>query len=198
MIETFQEFLTRKASISPAEYEALQPFVLIKTFQPGEFVLLEGNVCNHHLFVEKGLLRSFTVDESGKEHILQFAPESWFIGDRGSYYFHEPSEISIQAVEATSVAMFDQEFIEKAMCTTPGYSIFNERLLQNHIRQLQTRITLLLSASAEKRYLHFIDTYFDLTLRIPQWMIASYLGITPESLSRVRKELATRHQRSTS
>lgn len=195
MTETFEEFLARKAAMSSQEYEALKPFVQIKHFQPGAFILMEGDVCNHHLFVEKGLLRSYTIDEAGKEHIIQFAPENWFIGDRGSFYFHEPSEINIQAVEPTDLAMFGQDFVEAAMCSSPAYNLFNERLLQNHIRQLQTRINLLLSASAEKRYLHFIETYFDLTLRIPQWMIASYLGITPESLSRVRKELAKRHQR---
>lgn len=194
-MESFQDFLARKASMSAEALELVKDFVTVRRFKPGEFVLMAGDVCHHHIFVEKGLLRSYTVDESGKEHIIQFAPENWFIGDRGSYYFHEPSEINIQAVEATEVAMFDQSFVEKAMCSSPTYGVFNERLLQHHIRQLQTRINLLLSASAEKRYLHFIETYFDLTLRIPQWMIASYLGITPESLSRVRKELATRHQR---
>lgn len=192
MMETFKDYLAGRASLTEKEFEGLKPLVRFRHFKPGDFVLVEGDVCTYHLFVEKGLLRSYTVDEAGKEHIIQFAPENWFIGDRGSYYFNQPSEINIQAIEPTDVAMFDQSFLEKAMCTRPEFSVFNERLLQNHVRQLQKRINLLLSASAEKRYLDFIDTYFDLTRRIPQWMIASYLGITPESLSRVRKELATR------
>lgn len=195
MVETFKEFLSRKASVSGKEYEQLKPFILLRHFEPGEFVLIEGDVCKYHIFVEKGLLRSYKVDEAGKEHIIQFAPESWIIGDRGSFYFNDPSEINIQAIEPTDVAMFDQAFVENAMRISSSFGLFNERLLQNHIRQLQSRITLLLSASAEKRYLRFIETYFDLTLRIPQWMIASYLGITPESLSRVRRDLATRNQK---
>jgi CRP-like cAMP-binding protein len=84
-------------------------------------------------------------------------------------------------------------FIEKANEISPEFRTYNEYLLQNHIRQLQNRIDLLIGASAEVRYLEFIKLYPNLTLRVPQWMIASYLGITPESLSRVRKELAKRN-----
>ncbi len=195
MVENFKDYLARHASVSEEEFEMLKPLIQFRRYAPGEFALMAGDVCNHHFFVEKGLLRSYTIDPGGKEHIIQFAPENWFIGDRGSYYFREPSEINIQAIEPTNVVMFDQLFVEKAMCTSAAYSMFNEQLLQNHIRQLQGRINQLLSASAEQRYLHFVDTYFNLTLRIPQWMIASYLGITPESLSRVRRDLATRDQR---
>ncbi|GAA4437687.1 Crp/Fnr family transcriptional regulator [Ravibacter arvi] len=195
MADQFKKYLADKAMLSEDEFRELEPFLTRKHFRPGEFVLLEGDVCKSHIFVESGLLRSYSVDEAGKEHILQFAPENWFIGDRGSYYFGEPSQMNIQAIEPTDVVMFDQLFIEKAMCSNPSYGVFNERLLQNHIRQLQGRINLLLSATAEQRYLHFIETYFDLTFRIPQWMIASYLGITPESLSRVRKDLARKNQK---
>lgn len=195
MTKSFAAYLAEKAALTEQEFELLKPMLVYRHYKSGEFLLHEGDICHGHIFVEKGLLRSYTIDEAGKEHIIQFAPENWFIGDRGSYYFHEPSEMHIQAIEPTNVVLFEQEFVERAMCTSQTYSAFNERLLQNHIRQLQNRINLLLSASAEKRYLHFIETYSDLAMRIPQWMIASYLGITPESLSRVRKELARREQK---
>lgn len=195
MAQKFDEYLAEKSSLTKEEFETLKPLLTYRHYEAGEFLLLEGDVCRYHFFVEKGLLRSYTIDESGKEHIIQFAPENWYIGDRGSYYFNEPSTLNIQAIEDSDVVMFDQGFLEQAMCTSPAFTNFNERLLQNHIRQLQNRINLLLSASAEKRYLSFVETYYDLTTRIPQWMIASYLGITPESLSRVRKELAKREQK---
>ncbi len=89
--------------------------------------------------------------------------------------------------------MFKAEFVKKASEISKSYQVYNELLLQNHILHSQVRINLLLSATAEKRYMNFISLYPDLSLRIPQWMIASYLGITPESLSRVRKELARRN-----
>ena len=93
----------------------------------------------------------------------------------------------------TEVVMFKTEFVKKASEISKSYQAYNELLLQNHILHSQVRINLLLSATAEQRYMNFIGLYPDLSLRIPQWMIASYLGITPESLSRVRKELARRN-----
>jgi CRP-like cAMP-binding protein len=140
--------------------------------------------------VEKGLLRSYVLEEDGKEHVIQFAPENWFIVDRSSVYFNDPSESYIEAIEDTEVVFIGEDFMCHAAEVSPDFGRYNDKLLHNHIRQLQKRITLLLSATAEKRYLSFIEMYPDLLLRVPQWMIASYLGITPESLSRVRKELA--------
>ncbi|NBC03944.1 MAG: Crp/Fnr family transcriptional regulator, partial [Bacteroidetes bacterium] len=84
----------------------------------------------------------------------------------------------------------DEEFINTASEISPQFRKYNERILQNHIRHLQKRIDQLIGSNAEERYLDFLEKYPDLTLRVPQWMIASYLGITPESLSRVRRELA--------
>jgi len=193
MHETLRSHLAQKALLTDAQFDELIPYIVPKHFAAGDFVLMEGEVCHHNFFVGKGLLRSYTIDEAGKEHILQFAPENWIIGDRSSYYFNEPSVMNIQAIEDTEASMMGKDFIENACEISRTFRVYNERALQNHIRHQQFRINLLLSASAEKRYLYFVDTYFDLTLRVPQWMIASYLGITPESLSRIRKDLARRH-----
>ena len=146
-------------------------------------------------FVEIGLLRLYSIDEAGKEHIIQFAPENWFMSERESLYFGNPSDFFIDTLEDTEVVIFDQNFVEKASEISPEFRNYNEYILQNHIRQLQNRINLLVSATAESRYLDFIKLYPDLTLRIPQWMIASYLGVTPESLSRVRKGLVQQNSK---
>ncbi|MCG2418704.1 Crp/Fnr family transcriptional regulator [Aequorivita sp. F47161] len=159
-------------------------------FEKGNIVLRKGDLCKHSFFVEKGLLRSYTLEDNGKEHVIQFAPENWFIVDRSSVYFNDTSEIFIEAVEDTQVVLVNEQFVCRANESSLAFNRFNDKLLHNHIRQLQKRINLLLGATAEVRYLNFIETYPDLLLRVPQWMIASYLGITPESLSRVRKELA--------
>lgn len=152
-----------------------------------------GEVCKHSFFVESGLLRAYTIDESGKTHIIQFAPENWIISDRSSAYFNEPTVLFVDAIEDTSVTLFDNNFSCQLADINPAYLQHNELALHNHIRHQQMRINSLLGATAEARYLDFIHQYPDLTLRVPQWMIASYLGITPESLSRVRKELAKKH-----
>lgn len=192
-MNNFKNYLLNKAGISENDFSTLTQDIEYKTIEKGEFILKAGAVCKHSFFVESGLLRSYTIDENGKEHIIQFASESWIISDRSSLYFDEPSDFYIEAIETTTVVFLNQEFITKACEKSSSFQIFNDKALQNHIRHLQKRINLLLGASAEARYLDFIQLYPDMLLRVPQWMIASYLGITPESLSRVRKELAKRN-----
>jgi len=189
-MDRFKEHLRTKAHLSDTTLAELIPNLQSKTASKGQIILAAGDVCKHSFFVESGLLRSFTIDEQGREHIVQFAPETWIISDRSSVFFNEPSALFIDAIEDTNFILLDEHFICTANDLSPDFARYNELALQNHIRHLQKRINLLLSANAEQRYLNFIELYPDLTLRVPQWMIASYLGITPESLSRVRKNLA--------
>ena len=190
MTQYFSDYLQENANMQEEQLVQLKTKLQFGTFQKGDFVLQEGQVCKQFFYVEKGLLRLYSIDDSGKEHIVQFASEGWFISDRSSVYFNEPSKFFIDAVENTEVVILDEEILHFITQISPQFQIYNEHLLQNHIRQLQNRINLLISASAECRYLDFIKLYPDLMQRVPQWMIASYLGITPESLSRVRKELS--------
>lgn len=192
MLQNFQNYLLVHIQITGSDYTSLLNLVQQKTIQKGAFLLEKGQHCKHSFFIEKGLARFYSIDKEGKEHIIQFAPENWFVVDRASVFFNEPSEYYIDAIEETTVVFLDENFFCTAAEKFPSFSRYNELLLQNHIKHLQNRINLLLSAQAEERYLKFIKLYPDLTLRVPQWMIASYLGITPESLSRVRKELASK------
>lgn len=164
-----------------------------KTVQKGTFLLQANEHCNHGFFVESGLLRQYSIDKKGKEHTISFAPENWFVTDRESVFFNNPSKYFIQAQEDSQVVLIDNNFQESLSKKLPNFSEFNSRLLHNHISHLQERIDLLLGATAEERYLHFIKMYPDILLRVPQIMVASYLGITPESLSRVRKDLASKN-----
>lgn len=190
MPENFQNYLKSKAGLTDAQYETLAKNIRTKSIAKGSFLLRKGEICHHNFFVEKGLLRFYSISEDGKEHIVHFAPETWIIGDRGSIYFNEPSEFYIDAIEDSKVVLLDEDFGLKASELSASYRKFNARALHNHVRHLQLRINLLIGATAEDRYMDFIKLYPDLQLRVPQWMIASFLGITPESLSRVRRELA--------
>ncbi|HSH67738.1 MAG TPA: Crp/Fnr family transcriptional regulator [Bacteroidia bacterium] len=192
-MENFKKYLKKNAGVNDKEFEELSKKLKSETIEKGRFLLRPGEICSHSFFVEKGLLRSYTIDDNGKEHIIQFATENWIITDRSSTYFNEPSDFYIDAIEPTTAIYLNRSFIDHASDISTNFRHFNEKALHNHIRHLQKRITLLLSATAEQRYMNFINLYPDLMLRVPQWMIASYLGITPESLSRVRKELASRH-----
>ncbi|EKB48449.1 Crp/Fnr family transcriptional regulator [Cecembia lonarensis] len=190
MDSPFLKYLSQTVHVKQEHLPLLDELISRRQLKKNDVLLTAGQVCKHMFFVEEGLLRLFSTDENGKEHIVQFASENWFMSERGSLYFGTPSEFSIDVLEDSQLVVFDQEFIEKASSISAEFRTYNEYLLQNHIRHLQKRINLLIGASAEQRYIEFINLYADLTLRIPQWMIASYLGITPESLSRVRKGLS--------
>ncbi len=191
--ENFKKYFQKNASLTDQQISILTKDLKSEKISKHAFLLKPGEVCRHSFFVEQGLLRSYTIDNAGKEHIIQFASENWIMSDRSSAYFNEPSDFFIDAVEDTVIVYFDQNFIDQASELSSAFRQDNEKALHNHIRHLQKRINLLLSTSAEQRYMEFVKLYPDLLLRTPQWMIASYLGITPESLSRVRKELAGRN-----
>lgn len=180
------EVPAERLSLCSVQYET-------KKVPKGEFLLQHGEVCRNTFFVEKGLLRMFSIDKNGKEHIIQFAPENWLIGDRSSLYFSEKSNYYIEAVEDSEVSVLQRDFFNNLLEEFPNSIEKSDLVLQKHVKSLQDRINSLLGETAEERYLKFIKMYPDLLLRVPQWMVASYLGITPESLSRVRKELARKN-----
>lgn len=188
MPSNFEAYLISNTGISAEETKKQTSSLIEKSVSKNTFLLREGDICQHAFFVEKGLLRVYTIDDTGKEHIIQFVPQNWFFSDRSSLYFNEPSVYFVEAIEDSTVVFLPKDFFDS---DSPDIlRRLNDRLLNNHIRHLQRRINLLLGANAEQRYLEFMELYPDLMLRVPQWMIASYLGITPEGLSRVRKTLA--------
>jgi CRP-like cAMP-binding protein len=192
-VETFKQYLKDKANFTEEQSTTALKYVEFKHVKKGEYLLQKGTVCETAFFVESGLLYSFIVDDNQKEQVLQFAPEGWIVSDRSSMLLNEPSELYIKALEETTVILLNNNFTQMAKSINPSYTKYYEAALHKHIHQLQKRIISLMADSAEKRYLKFVDTYYNITLRVPQHMIASYLGITPEGLSRVRRELANKH-----
>lgn len=192
-LDHFKQYILHGAGITEDTFALAAVHLREARFNKGEVLLNMGDSCKETVHVGSGLLRVASIDRVGKEHIVQFAPEGWFAGDRGSMYFNEPARFRIDAIEDSAVVFIDRRFFEVLAQHSPAFSHFNEVLLHNHIRHMQERIVLLLGASAAERYQAFVHLYPDLMLRVPQWMIASYLGITPESLSRVRHELAKRN-----
>ncbi len=191
----FIRFFTSNLDVQVTEISALLNQCERLSVKKNYILLNQGDYCKHSFFVENGLFRQYALKENGKEHILSFAPENWLVTDRDSVYFNQPSSYSIQALEDSFVVLIDEKFMNQISELIPGFNEFNNRLLHNHIRHLQDRIGMLLSATAEERYLNFVEMYPDILSRVPQTMIASYLGITPESLSRVRKEIIQKDQK---
>jgi CRP-like cAMP-binding protein len=152
-----------------------------------------GDDLKHAYFVKSGLLRSFTVDEKGKEHIFMFAPEGWIISDIQSTASQSPAILTIDALEDTVVQVIRSDIFEELvnlhMGNEPEFARLELNRLLRRIGVLQKRVLLMLSASATERYHEFVSTYPNLQQRVSQKSIASYLGITPEALSRLRVEL---------
>ena len=192
-MENIESYLSEILEIPKEAVTACSNFYSTKKVLKNEFLLRDGEICNGTYFVEKGLLRMYSIDKNGKEHIIQFAPEKWLISDRSSLYFSEKSKYYIEAVEESEILLLKNDFFANINLEFPNTVENNDMLLQKHIRNLQNRVNSLLSDTAEERYMSFIKMYPDILLRVPQWMVASYLGITPESLSRVRKELARKN-----
>ncbi|MDQ7948332.1 MAG: Crp/Fnr family transcriptional regulator [Pedobacter sp.] len=192
MLTKFAQYLQERLSITNAQATEAVSCLKTRTFKKGELILRAGDLKSDIYFINSGLLRCYSIDEKGKAHIIQFAPENWMMSERNSAVFNEPSYFYIDAIEDTEVVVVKKDFFPEIQHVVPEILQLNIRMLHNSIRFMQKRIDMLLGATAEERYLDFIKLYPNLTLRVPQWMIASYLGITPESLSRVRKDLAHR------
>ena len=177
-------------TITEEEYALMQSLFLPKKFKKGEFLLREGEISKYGAFVTRGCLRSYTVDTKGKEHIVQFAPEEWWIGNIESMRSGSPSAYFIDAIEDTEALLVDRPSFQKVIENVPAFASSFHTGIQKHANAKDQRIIASLSASAEERYTGFLQKYPSIAQRVPQHMLASYLGVSPETLSRIRKQMS--------
>jgi len=176
---------------APAEIKNLiEDKIKIKKYPKGTFLQHKGDLNGKGYFVKKGLLRSYLIDKKGKEHIFMFAPENWVIGDIQSQAHNFPTELFIDAIEDTEVLEIDVSLFHN-LSNLSVETLRNDitRLIKR-IAVLQKRVIMLMSASARERYEEFLKTYPNIVQRVPQKMIASFLGITPEALSKIRGKIS--------
>ncbi|MDR1653984.1 MAG: Crp/Fnr family transcriptional regulator [Prevotellaceae bacterium] len=190
-MECFKEFLHDSMGVPEKDVDFWAAKLSVRTVAKNEFILQPGQHCSCTYFIERGVLRMYNLDKRGREHIVQFAPEKRLVSDRRSTYLNTPSVYFIQAVENSEIVAFPKGMMTEIVMTYPESVERNIYLLNTLIANLQDRVVMLIGATAEDRYLDFLCKYSDYVNRTPLWMIASYLGITPESLSRVRKILLT-------
>ena len=190
MHEAVIQNLRRHIEPTTEEIETFFSRVQVRTIKRKEFLIKEGDIARYQHFVISGCLRTYTVDASGKEHILMFAPEDWWCsGDLYSFLSGTPSVNNLDALENTTLLQINKESLESLYEKAPKFERFFRVLFQNAFVFHQSRINTNLSQPAEGRYELFTKTYPDLESRIPQKYIASYIGITPEFFSQMKSNM---------
>lgn len=182
--------IEKYVSLADKEKELLRDFYKPAFYKKKQYLLKEGEVSKVLNFVTKGCLRSYYRDENGFAHVLLFAVENWWINDLGSYVHQKPADLFIDALEDTEVLQMNIADEAEMYRKIPKMERFFRILTQNALAALQQRIIANLSKPAQERYLSFRKQYGFLESRLPQHQIASYLGVTPEFLSMIRKKLS--------
>lgn len=189
------EFLHKKVNetinITNEEFEYAKTLFLPKKLRKKRFLLEEGEACHYTTFVEKGLLRSFTVDDKGNEHILQFGMQGWWVADLYSFLTGEPSEYNIEALEDSELLLINKASWDLLLDEVPAFERYFRILIQNNLIATQRRLMGTISTTAEERYLKLLQHFPDISQRVPQHMIASYIGVTRETLSRLRSQMTS-------
>jgi CRP-like cAMP-binding protein len=190
--ERLKKHLQSTVHFTDADMELLVPFIEPMQLPKKKFLFQQGEIDRYVGFVNKGCLRYFFIDDKAIEHILYFAMEEWWVGDLNSFYLNEPTPNNLQALEDCELFLFSLNSFEGARKAIPSFDEFitikhRKAYTATQQKSFETRV-----ASAEEKYQKLLRSSPDIFQRVPQHYIASYLGITPESLSRIRKKISGR------
>jgi CRP-like cAMP-binding protein len=183
------EYFNRLLPLNEDEQSIVEQVFKERKVKKRQFILQEGDVCKLNTFVVEGCFKMYMVDENGKEHNLQFAIENWWIGDIGSFHTEQPSRLYIEALENSIILQIKKEDKLKLFVEYPKFNRIFRVFTENALVSTQRRVLQNISSTAEERYLDFMERHPHLFNRISNVQIASYLGVTPEFLSTIRKRL---------
>jgi len=191
MLETLIRNLNKYVTLSEEDTRAIEALFTHRKFRKKQYILQEGDICRNETFIVKGLTRTYHVDESGQEHILQFGLDDWWVGDMYSFLTETTSKSNVECLEETEVFQITKPNLEKLYTKVPKMERHFRIVIQNAFIASTNRISASLAKTALERYLEFIDKYPQIEQRVANHHIASYLGITPQSLSRLRSQAAS-------
>lgn len=183
--------ISRHIQLTADEQDYFTAILKSKKVRRKQYVVQQGDVCRYENYVVSGSLRAYFADVSGFEHVVQFAVEDWWISDLASFITQTPASLNVDALENCELLQIHKADMEELYRHVPKFERFFRIMMQNAFAAQQQRILSNLSLAAEGRYLQFISSYPTFEMRFPQTQIASYLGITPEFLSKIRRQIRT-------
>ncbi|MFL1012833.1 Crp/Fnr family transcriptional regulator [Flavisericum labens] len=189
-IKPLLDYIGNHVSLTRDEETFLESKVTYRKYLKGQYVIQQGDICKIECFVVSGCTKMFHMDEEGQEHIVMFSIENWWTGDMGSFITQTPADFNVQCVENTELILFHHDSIEELYTKIPKLERFFRQIIERAFASSQKRIIRNFSLPAKDRYLYFKNQYPDIEQRIPQYMTASYLGITKEFLSKIKSEIA--------
>lgn len=189
MFQEIDQHISRCAPISESELQIFHSRLKHRSFKKKTLLLQQDEVCQFEAYIIKGCVKKYYIDQDGEEVILQFAVEDWWISDIGSFSEQKPSNLFIETLEDTEVLMVDFESKQQLFRDIPMLERVFRIMMQRAYSVLESRFYATVAHPAEARYLEFLKNYPTIPQRVPQQEIASFLGITPESLSRIKSNL---------
>ena len=192
MYELFFQKFNEKVPLTQEEEAFIKQYLTPKKLRKKQYFLQEGDVSKHTAFVEKGALRAYVLDEKGAEHITAFALEGWSISDIPSFLKGEPATLNIDALEDCELVLISRAAHEELLQKMPKYETYMRIMVTNAYIALQKRMTNMISLPLEERYKAFTQMHQNIFQRVPQHMIASFMGLSPETLSRVRSRISSK------
>jgi len=183
------DYMNQYIPLTKEEEETILSKFRLRKFLKGQFVVQNGDVCQYENFVLSGCLKTFYLDENGQEHVVSFAVENWWTADLGSFLTQTPAELNVQCLENSLLAQVHYNELQQLYRDIPKLERFFRLIIQKAFVAAQKRIVSNFSLSAKERYLQFRQQYPNIEQRVPQYLVASYLGITKEFLSKIRSQL---------
>ena len=181
-------YIQQRVTLSETDKAFIKQRFTLRNIKRKTYFLREGDLGFEQAFIIAGTMRVFYIDGKAQEHVLYFGFKDWWIGDLASFELRSPSQLNVQALEDTWVLAFTHDGIDEIFQQIPQMERLFRMMAQRTLAVLQKRLFLTVSASAEERYLALIERHPSIEQLVPQHQIASYLGILPESLSRMKKQ----------
>ncbi|MGQ8867967.1 Crp/Fnr family transcriptional regulator [Myroides sp. TSA_177.3] len=178
--------IEQKVRLTPTEKEQISSFFRVRKLRKRQFLLQEEDVCKDFAFVSQGLLKSYVLDEKGNENINLFGWEGWWIADFQSFLFQTPATLAIEAMEDCELLLLSRVNYDQMLEEVPVMERYFRLVYERSLATKDQRLVTAQTYSAEEKYNHLIQTYPELIQRIPQSLLASFLGLTPETFSRIK------------